>query len=101
MLTQARKASREARECRRTIDALRDMGFNDGAFRVLHHQHGSMAEFYTYSEGKQRFRDDGNNHRVLQRLMYVLLACPNGAQPKGKSFQALAEEAFKLVPPIV
>lgn len=32
--------------------------------------------------------------------MYVLLSCPNGAPSKGKSFQMLAEEAFKVIPPI-
>jgi hypothetical protein len=75
------------------------MEFSEDAFRLLHHQHGGMAEFYSYSESVQRFRDDKNNHRVHQRLMYLLLSCPDGALPKGKSFQALAEEAFRLIPP--
>jgi hypothetical protein len=48
----------------------------------------------------QQFVEDGSNHRVHQRLKFVLLSCPDGAPPKGKSFQALAEEAFKLIPPV-
>ena len=100
LLNQAQKASRDPSDCRRTIDELRGLGFEEDAFRLLHHQRGSMAEFYSYSERVQRFRDDKNNHRVHQRLMYVLLSCLDGAPPKGKSFQALAEEAFRLIPVI-
>ena len=99
LLLQARKASRDSRDCRETIDRLRAIGFSDDAFRLLHHQHGSLARFYSFSEGVQRYRDDQNNHRVHQRLLYVLLSCPDGAPPNGKSFQALAEEAFRLIPP--
>ena len=100
LLIQARKASRDPSDCRRTIDTLRGMGFSQDAFRRLHHQQGSMAEFYSYSENIQRFRNDENNHRVHQRLMYVLLSCPAGALPKGKSFQTLAEEAVRLIRPV-
>lgn len=76
------------------------VGFGDDAFRKLHHLNDSVAGFYSYSKGRKRFEEDGNNHRVHQRLMYVLLSCPDGAPPKGKSFQGLAEEAFKEIPPI-
>jgi hypothetical protein len=100
LLIQSRKASRDSRDCRRTIDTLRGMGFGDEAFRKLHQFHGSVAGFYSFSETVQRYRDDKNNHRVHQRLMYVLLSCPNGTPPKGKTFQILAEEAFKLIPPV-
>jgi hypothetical protein len=34
-------------------------------------------------------------------LTYVLLSCPGGAPPKAKSFQTLAEEAFRLIPSII
>jgi hypothetical protein len=44
--------------------------------------------------------DEGNNHRVHQRLRYVLLSCLNDAQSKGKSFLTLAEEAYQEIPPI-
>jgi hypothetical protein len=101
LLTQSRKASRDPRDCRNTIDALRDMGFSDDSFPALHHQHGSSAVFYSYCGGVQRFREDDNNHRVHQRLTYVLLSCPGGAPPKAKSFQTLAEEAFRLIPSII
>ena len=99
-MIEARKASRDPKDCLRTIDALRSMGFPDEAFPALHHQHGSVTRFHSFSEGVQRYRDDENNHRVHQRLLYVLLSCPDGVPPKGKSFQSLAEEAFKLIPPI-
>ena len=100
LVTEARNASRDPRDCRRRIDTLRVVGFKDDAFRLLHHQHGSAARFYRYSKGIQQFEEDGNNHRVHQRLKYVLLSCPDGAPPKGKSFQTLAEEAFRMMPPI-
>ena len=100
LLTQARKASRDPRECRRTMDALKRMGFSDDDFPLLHHQRGSAVSFFSFSEGVQRYRDDQNNHRVHQRLTYVLLSSPDGTPPKGKSFQTLAEEAFRLIPPI-
>jgi hypothetical protein len=60
---------------------------------------GSAARFYRYCESVQQFVEEGSNHRVHQRLTYVLLSCPAGATPEGKSFQALAEEAFALIPP--
>jgi len=99
LLLQARTAARDPKECRRAIDAPRGIGFGDKAFRRLHHLHDSMAGFYRFSESVQRFRDDGNNHRVHQRLTYVLLTYPGGVPPKGKTFQALAEEAFKQILP--
>ena len=98
LLIQARKASPNPSDCRRTIDTL-PSGFGEDAFRLLHHQKGSVARFYRYSKGVKQFVDDGNNHRVHQRLTHVLLSCPDGAPPKGKSFQALAEAAFRLIPP--
>jgi hypothetical protein len=100
LLIQALKASRDPRDCRKTMDALRRIGFGDDAFPALHHQHGSAVTFYKFSEGVQRYRDDKNNHRVHQRLAYVLLSCPDGVLPSRKSFQALAEEAYRLIPPI-
>jgi hypothetical protein len=97
LLIEARKASRDSRDCRRTIDILRAKGFGEDAFRRLHSD--TMHGFYRFSEGVHRFRDDETNHRVHQRLKYVLLSCPDGAPPKGKSFQTLAEEAYKQIPP--
>lgn len=99
-LIQARKASQDPSDCRTAIDSLRSIGFGEDAFRGLHHQRGSMAEFYTYTESIRQFVEDGNNHRVHQRLIYVLLSCPAGAPSKGKSYQILAEEAYRLIPPV-
>lgn len=100
LLIQAKDASRDSRDCRKTIDTLRGMGFGDDAFRPLHRHRRSMAEFYSFAECVQRFRDDKNNHRVHQRLTYVLLSCPDGVPPKGESFQTLVEEAFGPILPI-
>jgi hypothetical protein len=76
------------------------MGFGDDAFMRLHHQKKrTAAEFYNYSEGRKRFEDDGNNHRVHQRLRYIQLSCSAGTPPKGKSFQTLAEEAYEQIRP--
>jgi hypothetical protein len=98
IVVQARTASSDPKDCRRTIDALQAMGFAEDAFRLLHHLNDTAARFYSYSERIERFEEDGNNHRVHQRLMYVLLLCPDGAPPKGKSFQTLAEEAYRQIP---
>src|SRR5271165_1908125 len=101
---QALQASRDPKECGETIDALRAIGFFDdggNAFKQLHHQGGSATRFSTYSKSVEQFEEDGNNHRVHQRLMYVLLSCPGGAPPKGKSFQTLAGEAYQQIPPTV
>lgn len=100
LLTQARDASRDAVDCLRTIKNLQAIGFTDAAFRRLHHQCGGMGEFCRYSDNR-RYKYEGNNHRVHQRLMYVLLSCPDGAPPKGMTFQILADEAFKQIPPII
>jgi hypothetical protein len=97
---QARKASQDPSDCRRAIDSLRSIGFGEDAFRGLHHQRGSMAEFYSYTESIRQFVEDGNNHRVHQRLIFVLLSCLDGVPPKGKNFQALADEAYRLIPPV-
>jgi hypothetical protein len=100
LLIQARKASRDPEECRETLSALEIMKFNDDAFRLLHQMRDSRAGFYRYCGKIGEFREDGNNHRVHQRLKYVLLSCPGGALPVGKSFRALAEEAYRWIPPI-
>ena len=61
LLIRAWKASRDPRDCRKTIDTLQRMGFDDEEFRRLHSD--SMDGFYRYSKGVHRFRDDETNHR--------------------------------------
>lgn len=100
LLFQARKASRDPRDCRRTMDALKRMGFGNDEFKQIHQFRASLSGFYSYSKKVQEFDEDGSNHRVHQRLTYVLLSCSDAAPPKDGSFQALAEEAFRLIPPI-
>ena len=100
VLIDAKKASRNASDCRATIATLRAMQFGKDAFRRLHHQNGTDVEFDAYCEGVKRFVYEGNNHRVHQRLRYVLLSRLNDAQSEGKNFLILAEEAFKEIPPI-
>ena len=77
---------------------MRGMGFDTDAFIRLHHLQDSVDSFYRYCGSVQQFQENGNNHRVHQRLKYVLLSCPDGAPPKGKSFKTLAEDAIKLIP---
>ena len=85
---------------------MKHLRFRNAAFELLHRDRalrpcGTMGEFISYCEGLKRlFHHDETNHRVHQRLKYVLLSCPDGAPPMGKSFQMLAEEAFRLIPPI-
>ena len=98
LVTKARKASTDPKECRKTIKALRVMGFDSDAFVRLHHLQDSVDSFYRYCGSVQQFHEDGDNHRVHQRLSYVLLSCPDGALPKGKSFRMLAEDATRLIP---
>jgi hypothetical protein len=97
ILDEAKKASRDTSECRRTIDALVLLGFDDEAFQQIHTD--SIHGFYEYSKHVLRFKEDETNHRVHQRLMYIRLSCPNGVPPKGKSFLSLAGEARKLITP--
>ena len=98
-LNQARSASRDPKDCRKAMDTLQTMGFGDDAFRSLHHQNGQLFRFSRYLEEVQQFVEDGNNHRVHQRLVYIMLSCPDGALPPGKTFQALAVEAYEHIPP--
>jgi hypothetical protein len=100
LLNQARKASRDSEECRETMTALEAIMFDRNAFPKLHHLADSMDGFYRYCGTIKEFRRDDNNHRVHQRLRYVLLSCRNRKPPDGKSFQSLALEAFRLIPPI-
>jgi len=72
LLIQARNATRDPRDCRKTIDTLQAMGFGEDAFKGLHHKNATDAQFDAYCDGVKQFVDDGNNHRVHQRLMYVL-----------------------------
>ncbi len=95
LIAEARKASRDSDECRKTIEKLRSMGFSDAAFRLLHPD--SMNGFYSYSTGVKRFRKDETNRRVHQRLMYVLLSYRDDALSRGRSFEALAKDARSLI----
>jgi hypothetical protein len=106
LLIQARKANNNPLDCLDTIEALKSMKFDNAAFELLHrnkklHVRDSMDGFTRYCKGRKGvFHNDATNHRVHQRLTYVLLSRQNDPS-KGKSFQSLAEEAFRLIPPIV
>ncbi len=99
LIAEARKASANPKECRDTIDRLRRMGFG-AEFKQLHHLSDTADGFYRYSKGISRFRGDGNNHRLHQRLMFVLLSCLDGATPTEARFHALVEEANRAFPPV-
>jgi hypothetical protein len=106
LLLQARRASNNPLDCLETIGTLKRMKFDSASFELLHRNRrllsrGGMDVFIKYCKDRKRlFRIDATNHRVHQRLRYVLLSCPGGDLPKGKSFQVLAEEAFHVIPPI-
>jgi hypothetical protein len=100
VLIEAKKASRNTSDCRATIATLRALKFGKDAFMLLHHQNGTDAQFDAYCEGVKQFVDGGNNHRVHQRLRYVLLSRLNDARSEGKDFLILAKEAFQEIPPI-
>jgi hypothetical protein len=82
------------------IERLRKMKFDNDAFRLLHHLHGSMNGFEMYARSVASFQQDGNNHRVHKRLELVLDSCANGTPPPGKTFAALAAEAMCRIPPV-
>jgi hypothetical protein len=56
------------------------------------------GRFSNYSRERCAFHPNGNNHRVHQRLMYVLLCYLDAAPPSGKKFNDLAMEAVKKIP---
>jgi hypothetical protein len=82
------------------IERLRKMKFDNDSFGQLHHLHGSMDGFEKYARKVASFQEDGNNHRVHKRMLFVLDSCANGTPPPGKTFAALAEEAMRSIPPI-
>jgi hypothetical protein len=82
------------------IERLRRMKFDNDAFRLLQHLHGSMNGFEKYARNVASFQEDGNNHRVHKRMLFVLDSCANGTLPPGKTFAALAEEAMRRIPSI-
>ncbi len=98
MQVPANKNEIDPRSTLELLKRLKCLGLDDKAFRRLHHLQGSIAGFGKYCENTQRFREDGNNHRVHQRLRYVLSAYLDCKPPKGKNFERLAIEAMTLIP---
>jgi hypothetical protein len=82
------------------IEHLKALGFDDEAFRLLHHFQGSMNSFERHARIVTSFHEDGNNHRVRNRLEFVLGSCTNGLPPKGEIFASLARESKRRIPPI-
>jgi hypothetical protein len=86
------------------ITKLRRFSFHDEDFKLRHHwgARGELKKFVNYcnEDQERRFQLDGNNHRLHQRLKYVLESCQNGKLNRSKSFAHLAEEACKEFPPL-
>jgi uncharacterized protein (TIGR02452 family) len=97
---EAKRASANPADARRTITDLKAIGFPYDAFELLHHLRDNIDSFCKYSSNIRRFEEDGNNHRVHQRLKYVLLSCPAGTRPSPERFVALAQEAWQKIPPV-
>jgi hypothetical protein len=77
---------------------LKGQGLDDDAFRQLHHLGDTIGGFCSYAQGKQHFREEGNNHRVHKRLLLMKLWLVNGVPPQGESFATLAQRALREIP---
>jgi hypothetical protein len=106
-LSRAGAVSPDPQKCRKIIEDLRRLGFDEGAFRRLHHwrdkverqRHKNwLSAFYKYCGEVKTFREDNSNHWVQQRLTYVLLSGTRASTVKNERFETLAEEAYRLIP---
>ena len=93
-------AKPDPEETIRLIERLKKLGFENSAFRRLHHLGDSMEGFCNFARKRQSFWVDGNNHRVHKRLEFALESCSTGAPPPGKTFDGLAQEAMRTIPPV-
>jgi hypothetical protein len=86
----------------RIIKKLKSFGFEDEEFWLVHQwgRRGRLSAFRKHCNETQRFREDENNHRLHERLAFVLALCEAGALNRGKTFEMLAVEAFHEHPKI-
>lgn len=88
-----------------TIEALDDLtriGFNNEAFKILHHLNDNLDSFRRWCVSKTTFAKGGNNSLVHERLRYVLNEYRRRGVDDKKSnvFIDLAREALAKIPPI-
>jgi hypothetical protein len=88
------------------IYRLKQLHFDDDedAFWRLHHwrlkaRRARLEAFRGYIGEFSSYQLDGDNHRVHQRLSYVLDECHGGSYPPQRTFADLADEAFHKIPP--
>jgi hypothetical protein len=84
------------------LDTLEKLGFNEEAFRRLHHQgtkrprEATITRHRAYCETTSEFQPDGTNARVQQRLVFVL---ETYRKPDNtRNFIALAEASVREIP---
>lgn len=82
------------------------LGFDDGAFALLHHfraegREEGITRASSYCLRTGSFRTDGENERLQRRLALVLDAYRGGGFQTGRPevFAALAEAAWLEIPP--
>jgi hypothetical protein len=86
-----------------TLEIIRKLGpfgFGDPEFRLVHHwgRRGRLSAFRKHCNKTQWFRGDDNNHRLHERLVFILSCCEAGARNRGKTFETLAVNAFDKHP---
>ena len=99
----------------RLIGILQSVGFENGSFWRLHHLRRqnrceTIGSFSAYCRTPRDFHLNGENHRVVARLNYVLDAyiCGEGSRPihnqdawnSAHFFNAAADEAYQRLPPV-
>jgi hypothetical protein len=102
MTIRASSSGIDPKETLGILKKLQPFGFGDTEFSLLHQwgSKGSLTRFRNYCREKQWFRVDDSNHRLHQRLAFVLSRCEGGALHKGKTFASLATEAFQQFPKV-
>jgi hypothetical protein len=82
------------------LDALHLLGFNEQAFALLHHRHGTIVAHRQYCENVTHFVENLNNARVQRRLEIVLDAYRGGGFTSGSPdvFSRLADASVVEVP---
>jgi hypothetical protein len=73
------------------IRKLGSFGFGDVEFRLVHHwrRRGRLAAFRKHCNESEWFREDENNQRLHERLVFMLTCCEAGVLNRGETFETL------------
>ena len=83
------------------LEKLRGLGLSDDEFQILHHQSWATIEsMIRYCRKTGSFRAGDNNHKVRERLEYILSALERQEHPAATTARlaTLAQEAVRRIP---